>query len=1622
MTVIIFPPMLTPMEVEKKLRAHNPYTGTQQGWGTGVRRSGLDIDLSAVEYADFTALAQIALLVEGAARHGHRVRVSTPFQGMSRTETDHLRGLAEQPAARASEAARIMSAVGRRRSAFIFMSNCGFIDAVLPSHVPRVEELVTVSFGHEENLSSPSARERGGLRTWRGGLVWEGGSRSVRDIAPLQWLTGQSSAAAFPSWENEIRRVLALRAPSLTTSDVDAVVTIVLRELVVNVASHAAEVAPGASCPPAALVGVIATVTRKPQDSAVGDRDLLREYALWRQDNGSAAVRVVVGDSGRGICATLRAPVVSTPNVDLPDLGRKLHRSERTLLWSLSPWSGVTGPRAKARRSARGLASVRRVVRESAGAILVRSANAAAGMIYPRGARTPVSSARMAFVPGTLIEIVLAPGTSVAANSGVPVGKSKARAAAVVEPKWRDDGSLDKEDLLRLQRKFATRVSPDETAFLCLVSDVPEGEDASDGFFSELLQLAEEIADRGLLVNLCLGQSATEIAPRIRSFDDMRLQAGEVAGVPVMVVDQRGTTRWLGVDRRQSTLLTHLAHRPTFSDSVDDLADLVAMSKVAVVDSLLRMANWVDCDGDRAWLRLSTAAVDEAVRQRVLRSARAYVGSRRGQSHGQIYATPTLAAVRWPTADAAVIGFLGGERLSGYILGRHLATRLESEFSDDVSLAIVGKFPPKAAESFRAALGSTGPVIPFSGEVGLYDDPEIPFVAAGSRFVVLTSTLITAERVRHAANDLVRAGARPFRIACLLDGRSTCEPLTILGDGLPVISMIRSQLDIGGAHSDVIPIDPVQVPERSRYVDPQLNYPISRDTFLEWCERTPGALLTGHIARHSRRHFHTFLDSAPLLAKDDVRDLIADVTRKLTGDWIRETLSDDGISQLAVFYTGEPGSVASNLAKLMAAAMLRQFDDALPLRVFELPRTLVADRAVVLPPAEELPEGTAVLIVDWGSVTLNTIMGLLTAASQAGATSILALVLTSQLERLDEQRARNIRSVARQRPAAGRDLEGRGASGRRKSDGAAVAGEIPAKIHFLSSFHVGYSSAGECLPCRYSREYSDESQRGSSELLKRHAKKLAECLAPKNLAECRKDGPHDALGLALSPAQTARLMRLRGNLEAARLSTAVRLTLLDDLESMSETDLDSLVRLLVLEPRFLKVAPLRHRKLRDALHGRLTARLEDVDSDTMEPDLRRQYTLLFRAIAKKDYLSHFRQWLVQYLRRPEMLPIALDLLMGIRSLLGRPYHRSAHDAQFAERALSGALDDIKNDADLMADRDVLSIANTLSELLAHTRYSSRREASSLSAQDAWADLRGNYWLPVINHTVDARMSSVLVAVQLNRSRSSEMWKATLRDWQTTQEFLTQRVLPLLPQIRDIVLARLYDRGDEDIERWRLACTPEVLQDLQKVNSMLVGFVEDADNAFRRRDEARRLITWWHRFFFAKYSAVAESEGNGLLALLSDCPCRVGDAIAEALTSSREAAESMGRPLLVQEPPVTTALTEEVFCNKWLVREIVRQLFENAIDERHAAEGGRSVPISVRIDSSMNEREVVIRMLNDGTRVREPTGRGISYFNRYVNSYGGRLTGEDVHDGSKWTYAALLVLPRFRPVYPMAGSK
>ena len=502
---------LSPQELENKLRGFRPYL-KDVGWSEAAQLGGVLFDISRVEYADFGALAQVALLVECAVRYGIEVRVALPLPRRRKGEKDHIESLGADIALQRRVARSIDARVQRRSEALRFAQNSGFIDSVRCAHVPSADGRVVILADFDRHdfreYVEPAARGEAP------GLEPENVEPAdlPRSVVPLQWLTPDVDTR---DWEMRIRRILTLRGAGLAPGDAEAATTIVLRELIDNVRAHANEGEKSAYAP-AALVGAIVFRRRTAMGTPVGDRAISEPYGEWIRNTGAAVVRIVVGDSGAGIHTTLREHVSATVGIDLPEFDRPLTMTEQTLIASLSPWSSRHRGSDSRKGGVRGLASVRRVVREANGALLLRCADTVSGMTYPEGARLPVSETRLAWIPGTLIDLSLAPA------AWSPPTASLARGS--VQVRGHTGLAVDAEGELQAASVLQTVARRPGPGMWILSGQVPDTPDATYGYCSDVLHLAEELSDENAIVLHAGQQTSTElvVASHMRCKSDER--------------------------------------------------------------------------------------------------------------------------------------------------------------------------------------------------------------------------------------------------------------------------------------------------------------------------------------------------------------------------------------------------------------------------------------------------------------------------------------------------------------------------------------------------------------------------------------------------------------------------------------------------------------------------------------------------------------------------------------------------------------------------------------------------------------------------------------------------------------------------------------------------------------------------------------------------------------------------------------------------------------------------------------------------------------------------------------------------------------------------------------------
>jgi hypothetical protein len=364
----------------------------------------LELDLSSVEYAEFSACARIITLVEGAARHAIKVEVVPPGKDLLPGEYallfngDRKRSVEELVPLRLHVAA----AIRRRRRFGDFLANTQFLQAIRPPHIEG-DTRPTVgpdpSGWHDETAVLLAEAEALALRE---GRPIRGRVPTVQTprLLPFRWL-GHSEASE--TWKGAVGDFLYGDGLLMTRTDADRVASTVVEELVSNVRQHAGIGEIGADDPPHSLLGglVVAQAKLIAGTQFGHPREYPHEARVreWLLRSEQPMARLVVADSGVGIPATLGAALAATEHP-----GRlKARRPGELIMLSFS----VSGSRHQGEARGAGLAVVRNFVRTYAGLVSVRAASASAGYWYPARSPEEFADEDLAYTPGTLVDVML---------------------------------------------------------------------------------------------------------------------------------------------------------------------------------------------------------------------------------------------------------------------------------------------------------------------------------------------------------------------------------------------------------------------------------------------------------------------------------------------------------------------------------------------------------------------------------------------------------------------------------------------------------------------------------------------------------------------------------------------------------------------------------------------------------------------------------------------------------------------------------------------------------------------------------------------------------------------------------------------------------------------------------------------------------------------------------------------------------------------------------------------------------------------------------------------------------------------------------------------------------------
>ncbi|RSM65393.1 hypothetical protein DMB66_16150 [Actinoplanes sp. ATCC 53533] len=1076
----------------------------------------LRIDLSQIQFAEFTALAQILLLTEAAARDRRPVHVELPRTSPVPDDIDRV---AE---------ARLHQ---RRLHCLRFLRATGFTAAIRLPHLAWAQ--VTPTLSGAGPAGDADAMDPVETELWE--PTWEKPETDIRRhhvkrrVLPFRWIPAKKGEDLFRS--DEIVNVIrGLCVTGLKERDAQRLANSIVFELVENVAMHASA---GTGAPPHALVGAL-----------VVDESLRRALLRLRGEivgveravpaTPPGGLQLLVGDSGRGLVQTLQPHATPEDADRLPARGSGSWSGPQSVaLWSLDRRSTSAGSREEI-RGTRGLWRVREVVRRYGGSLIIHTRDALAGYAFTGEVTTPLYGESSWSAPGTLVEASIVwpdaeitpvvPATT-AGREHVPLSWIRLHPTSV-------SGSLE------------GQAAPDPNAGLLLSIDGGRTQHMTHESLVAVLSRAASLARHNTVAVLVTGADPVTVDAAVDAI--AHPPEGAAPSSPFLLIDGLRRTIWCGASPRHLELLHRAEHE---ADPPDQDAEFVALA--ADYPHLVRI------DEGSARLVLHPAAVISQLEEKAAGRLRDALDNGEDIVQTGVFRTPSLNLTdRWFQSDELVERTVG-TGVSAFLLAHHLARTLPRPLPLNTRVVQIGPLIRDVATLVADYLPLRDPVYELPD-----DHPALRLAIPldrGTPCILCCDVVLSTNRTIKVMRQLIDSDALPVAVVTIIDARRERGPIVVRGVEIQVIALTGftpREITLDDP-TDIIDIDPVFRTQVAEPAAPARRYRWTEDSFLGECVHLPDIVGLGHVARPLERHFSAYFSAAALAdTKSQFRD---EISAEMLDTIVRWAGSADPVATpevLRIFHVDSPRDYAAKLAGLVADRLNGHFGAGSLIRPEEIPRAVAGQTYAFPERLSRPPAGGDVILIDWGSFGATTLLQMMRLAAEGGARRIIVLVLLSQMSPHEERALTMMRAVG----------------------DPARAEPVPAEIRFITSLSITPMLSGDCTLCELITEL--RATRRSLNLpheVASHADALVDVLVARDRTAVILSGL-DAFGSPIGTEDAFAFIQLRGRLRDARRDTSRADKLADDLTHLraagDNRGAAALIRLLAAERRWLAQLPL----------------------------------------------------------------------------------------------------------------------------------------------------------------------------------------------------------------------------------------------------------------------------------------------------------------------------------------------------------------------------------------------------------------------------------------------------------------
>lgn len=1636
MKTIHFERFLTSSEFEKKLIRSSPNTISAGGWTEIVKKEGLFIDLSKVEFAEFSTLAQIALLIEGAARHKIRVSIALPLLRESKGEEDFINDDLTQE----DWATQVKKRIANRRKAFKFMKVSGFIDVIKVAHVPHADTLIEIKYDYDKQDLSIENKD----------VIEDKFEYLLKKIFPMKWFKPQTENDLLKS-QNFATAVLGFEEKiGLSREDAQVLAGTLLIELVENVHNYADDSkSDDVYCQPYALVGAI-VLDNGYELRSENYQDYLTEFIEKINSDSSSIentkhkfIRIVVGDSGLGIPKVLRKYFTSEREDEIPKFeNQEASENDKVILWSLNRWSTSDLKKSRIKRGTRGLWRINRLVRSYHGFITLRSDDSLLSIIHDLEISKPVKdNKKHRFLKGTFVDICLIPTLHTKKSAFLSEKKG------INPPKFEllyfdaDSKSSMPETFQNiLIGKLAKSVLNDSKCVILAVDNIPlESSKKTQSFFSNLLIICAELANHGALAVIALNRNWKQIEGAFesatfywKSRKNLKASYDKAKDDPIIVLDQKGVVKWFGGEDIVQSILSELNKASTNSINLKQIKEIV---KTSLEDSSIKklfrdQPDITEVNKEDIQLRFTSKDILEEVIKNVEKVLNKSILDSDCESVKEgAFRIPTLEQVnRWINVEG-LLKEKSLTHLAAFTMACKLKTSESKLYEELLTTAKIDSTSFEFADNFNKSLNENNKLASFSGGLGILENEELITIDSGQKVIVCTDIVMTANTLKHILSKLIRWKTFPTVIVCIFDarGENASDAIECLGKTINLVSLTKINIKLETKNTkNLINIDPILRSPLSLNSNRKIDYPIATEAFLTWCSANDNILYLGHIEGATGKHFLSYVNGEKTIdIESSIRDEIINLFFNNSTQWIdklnKRTLDNSNSEKIEIWYPSP-----DKFAILFATALQKRLQNENKNYVLrKIPRAPLGGKWVYPSEVEKVKSTTSIIIVDWGALTAGTIQQLIRLAIEAGANNILALAFLSQMNPDEQLTLTRIQSYEYEEVLPNTtniqpylfSLE-EDSETTVKIAPETIKKNIPVKIIFFSHLNLRFYLPSECPLCDLQKYFQIDTEKCQLELLRLYAKHRKELLQFRDSENIFANPNVSVYGEQLESNEIVSILNIWQTLNAAIYSTERRFEVSQNLESLSNSDniLDMInwVRALSADPTWLKIHPLRYENLREKIAA--IAIYLILHSGTLSDQIIQQSLIVLRVTSIFSYIDNIQQFFRKFLGTHSIIQ---QVLYDIYSYLNKEIYESETTLIQIYRKLVLCREELIAAKHTLEDRKVSEYSHTLNSLIRNVEFRKKKQLFiESSITDIWTELLNKYKHPMrSHHEVINEMSYVyfkvneLVIPELFPSKQ-EIEKS-IDKWHKCQDFLSNNLFPFLSLLEDLFLGDFYNNVFLPEDSFRLRKIFELKENIDQSTEIINKNLNKILNYLDKDEESLdgeviyssiEEVKWWNKFFLEPDSG-REPEAQ-FLRIIKRCPSNLKKCLDTAVEEMKTKYDFISQILFNEED-------YEVFCDEELVKTCIAQIIENAC--KNAELNDSEIFIEWTVEHSVNENILTLSAKNIGSENQAPSnGLGFISLNQKLKEFHGEIKGRKLSDKiSDWVFEARLTLLKWQ---------